>query len=769
MTVRTYGPGEPFNGVVGRTVAESVPAYPAPVRPPTGAPNVVVVLLDDVGFAQFGCFGSSIDTPTFDRLAAGGLRYRNFHTTAMCSPTRAALLTGRNHHTAGMGGIADQATGFPGYDGRIGKDTGFLSEVLVEQGYATFAVGKWHLAPREESDLAAPRARWPLARGFERFYGFLGAETNQYAPDLVADNHFVDPPKSPAEGYHLTEDLVDHAIEYINDLRNVTVDKPFFLYLTPGACHAPHQAPPEFIARYEGRFDHGWDADREAIHARQLEMGVLPPGTGLTPRPHWIPAWDALGAEERRVYARAMEVFAAFLTHTDHHVGRLVEHLRRTGDLDNTIFLVSSDNGTSPEGGMHGMSNVNRWYNQNIESFDDVAARVDTLGGPDSFGHYPYGWAHAGNTPFQKWKREVHEGGVADPLIVHWPVGIPEGERGAVRGQYAHAIDITPTILDAIGLRFPDRIDGVPQKPVAGTSLRSTFGAGGAAVPELHVTQYYELLGCRAIYHDGWKAVAYHATAAQVYDGVSDPDAPIDADRWELYHIAEDFSECHDLAAARPEKLREMVDRWWVEAGTYGVLPVHTRRPVHNNRPSHLEPRERYVYRPGACVATTAAVDLLHRAHVVGVDCTRAAGDHGVLLAHGGRFGGYSLYVQDEALHYVHNHLGAERFRVSSGPLPEGEHILGFSFAPTGFNEGDITLLVDHQPVATGHIPRMTPNFYAVYGDHLCLGFDDGTPVDDRYESPYRFSGEVRTAVVDVSGAPFRDLAATWEALRASQ
>ena len=763
--MKTYRPGEPFSGVVGRELADSVQAYPDVVRPPAGAPNVVMIVLDDVGFAQIGCFGSDLDTPNFDRLAAGGLRYRSFHTTAMCSPTRACLLTGRNHHTTGMGGIADNATGFPGFDGRIDKDTGFLSEVLRDHGYATWAIGKWHLAPREESDLASSRARWPLGRGFERYYGFLGAETNQYAPDLVYDNHFIDPPYGRGEGYHVTEDLTDKAIEFVNDLRNVTTQKPFLLYLAYGACHAPHQAPAEFIDAYRGRFDAGWDEWRAATHCRQLEMGILPPGTDLSERPEWIQEWATLTDDQRRAYARLMEVYAGFLTHTDHHVGRLLDHLAATGDLDNTIVLVCSDNGASPEGGPNGAHNSIRWYNQHPLDLDAVLEHYDELGSPAAHGHYPYGWAHAGNTPFQRWKRECHEGGVADPLIVHWPAGI--ADRGAVRSQYLHAIDVMPTLLDAIGIDMPETVDGVPQKPLEGISLAGSFADAASAVER--TTQYYELLGCRAIYHDGWKAVAYHPMRGQMYIEGSDPSLPFSLDRWELYHVAEDFSESHDLAAEHPERLREMVELWFAQAGRHGALPLHSSRPVDTIRPSHVEVRSRYVLRPGAPIATPAAPDVRHRPSVTVASVTLAEGDEGVLVAHGGRFGGYALYVQDGCLHYVHNVLGDVHHRVSSPPLPIGARRLGYSFTPTGPFQGDVDLLVDGEVVATGHLPSTTVFSYVLFGEYFCIGEDDCTPVDVRYAAPFHFTGTIDRVVIDVSGEPFRDLAMELEAFLATQ
>ena len=447
---------EPFAGVIGRYFDESTPSWPEPVRAPSGAPNVVIVVLDDVGFAQLGCFGSDIATPTFDRLAAEGLRYSNFHTTALCSPTRSCVLTGRNHHSNGMGRVIEIAAGYPGYNSRIPFANGFLSEMLVEAGYAAYAIGKWHLTPEDECHSGASRARWPLGRGFERFYGFMSGETHQFVPNLINDNHLVSPPYGPEEGYHLTTDLVDRAIGNVRDLRATDPDKPFFVYFATGACHSPHQSPAEWIERYRGAFDDGWDQWRESTARRQIELGVLPEGTELSPRPDWVPAWDSLSADERRLYARFMEAFAGFLSHTDHEIGRLVEYLRQTGDLDNTLLFVLSDNGASSEGGPTGSLNDVRPWNGVTTTLEEALAHIDEIGGPRWHNNYPWGWTVAGNTPFRRWKREVHEGGVADPLIVHWPRGGAHGGAG-FRRQYVHAIDIVPTVLEAVGIEPPER------------------------------------------------------------------------------------------------------------------------------------------------------------------------------------------------------------------------------------------------------------------------------------------------------------------------
>src|SRR3954453_22710633 len=503
---RTAVEPDEFRGVRGRFHDESTPWWPDPVRAPAGAPNLVLVVLDDVGFAQLGCYGSDIATPTIDGLAANGLRYTNFHTTALCSPTRAALLPGRNHHANGMGRISELATGFPGYDGRIPRANALLPEVLVPRGYAAWAVGKWHLTPEDETHHAASRARWPLGRGFERFYGFFEGETHQLAPALVDDNHRIDPPEPYGSGYHLTDDLTDHAIGLVRDLRSVDPDKPFFLYFATGACHSPHQPPAAYLERYRGHFDDGWDVWRERTFARQMSGGLLPPTTELSPRPEWVPAWADLDDDERRVSARFMEAFAGFLTHTDAQLGRLVDWLRETGDLDNTLLMVLSDNGASSEGGPSGSLNDVRIWNGARTTREEKLRRIDEIGGPWCHNNYPWGWTVAGNTPFRRWKREVHEGGVADPLVVHWPAGIPDG--GGLRRQYVHAVDIAPTLLDVAGTPMPDTVDGVVQRPIDGASIAATFTDPDA--PSVRDTQYYEMFGCRALYHDGWKAVVYH-------------------------------------------------------------------------------------------------------------------------------------------------------------------------------------------------------------------------------------------------------------------
>lgn len=757
----------PFEGTIGRTYADSTAWWPPLPTAPEGAPNIVVVLLDDVGYAQLGCYGSDIATPTFDALAADGLRYANFHTTALCSPTRACLLTGRNHHSNGMARVVELAAGFPGYNSHIPKENGFLSEMLREVGYATFAVGKWHLSPASEMAPGSRRDTWPLGRGFERFYGFMGGETDQFHPELIRDGHPVPPPRTPEEGYHLTEDLADTAIGYVSDLRAVDPDRPFFLWFTPGACHAPHQAPAEHIARYRGHFDQGWDAWREAVFERQLASGLLPPGTELSERPSWVPAWDSLSDDERRLYARMMEVYAAFLTHTDEQVGRLVDHLRLTGDLDDTLFLVMSDNGASAEGGAGGSFNEHYFFNFVPARLEENLARIDDLGTPRAYNHYPWGWAWAGNTPLKRFKRDTHEGGVADPLIVHWPARL--GRPGATRRHYVHAVDLVPTVLELLGLEPPAVLGGVPQSPIEGVSFAPSLT--DPAAPDAHVTQYYEMLGSRALYHDGWKAVVFHCPPALAYDG-SDTSRPFDEDVWELYHVAEDFSEVHDLAAERPDKLAELEAIWWREAERFQVLPL-------NNEPGRFGDRRRrrtrYELLPGVGpLSETLAPNLKNRSFDIAaeLEVPEEGAVSGAIVAHGSHAGGYVLYVQDRRLHYAYSFVGSEVQTVSADvELPAGPVVARCSFRYGGRvgEGGEVELRYGDVPVGAGRLTRTTFFTYGTPG--FAVGFQPSGPITDalpgRAELP---RGVLRRVVIETHGRdPIRDVALAEQAEEAQQ
>jgi arylsulfatase A-like enzyme len=736
------GPADGFGGVIGPTVGESQPWWPDPPHPGEQAPDVVVVLLDDLGFAHLGCFGSDLVTPHIDALAVGGLRYTNFHVTPVCSPTRAALLTGRNHHTVGMRALSNFNTGFPNMRGKLTERATTTAEVLRDRGYATFAVGKWHLTPMDEASAAGPFDSWPLQRGFDRFYGFLDGETDQFSPDLVHDNHRVAPPRTPEDGYHLSEDLVDRAIEMVHDSVSIRPDRPFFTYLAFGATHAPHQAPDDYLARHRGRYDDGWDAARERWFARQLEMGVVPEGTQLAPRNPGVEPWASLPDDHRRLAARLQEAFAAFLEHTDAQVGRLVAALRYLGRLDNTLFVLLSDNGASQEGGPFGVLHEMKFFNSVLETPDQAVAHLDEIGGPHSHANYPWGWAQAGNTPFRWYKQNTHEGGTRVPLVVHWPAGIEDA--GTVRDQFAYVTDITPTVYEVLGVASPDTYRGVPQLPVTGTSLAYTFPAGATDVPTRHSVQYFEMMGHRALYLDGWKAVTLHRSGT-----------PFDDDRWELYDLTVDRSECTDLAGAEPDRLKSMVDRWWVEARAHGVLPLDDRTVElfgarFLDRTPHPADR-RYVYRPPMTYlpAQVAAAmggrswDL--RAHV-----HREAGEDGVLYALGNGNSGLVVFVEDDRLVFDYNCFGDHHVVVSERPVPVGASVLGVDFRRTG-RGGHAAVVVDDVPAGRVDVPFV---MRIVSSTGASVGHDQRLAVSDRYEGPFPFSGVVERVEIQIVDRP---------------
>ncbi len=784
MPLKEYEPGTAFTGVTGRTIEESEPAWPRPLRARKGASNVVFIVLDDTGFGHLGCYGSPIRTPNLDRLAAGGLRYNNLHTTALCSPSRACMLTGRNHHSNAMACITEGATGYPGANGSIPFENGFLSELLLPHGYNTFAVGKWHLTPAEQVSAAGPFDRWPLGRGFERYYGFLGGDTHQYYPDLIHDNHQVRPPKTPEEGYHLTEDLVDHAIEFIADARQVAPDKPFFLYFAPGAMHAPHHVPREWADRYKGQFDDGWDAYREKVFQQQKRMGVLPPDTRLSSRDPDVQAWDALSADARRLYARMMEVFAGFLEHTDHHIGRLIQFLEGTGQLDNTLIMVVSDNGASAEGGPHGSVNENLFFNNVPERLEDSLPAIDELGGPKYFNHYPWGWAWAGNTPFRRWKRETYRGGTSDPFIVHWPKGIKA--RGEVRSQYAHVVDMLPTVLECLSLEAPKQVRGVTQSPIQGVSFARSFN--DAKAESLHRTQYFEMFAHRSIYHDGWRAVCPVPGPSFKEAGMDFGEMAIteeklrelDAHGWELYHVAKDFSETKNVAAEHRDRLIEMIALWYVEAGKYDVLPLDSRGATRlaEERPQLAKDLQRYVFFPGtSTVSNKIAPRLLNRPHSITATVEIQNGAEGVLVAQGGASGGYSLYVKDHRLHYAYNYVGLEHHHVASDvTIPEGRHELRFEFEPTGKPDiahgkgapGRAQLYIDSKLSGQIQLPVTIPLDIGIT-EGLTCGRDEGSSVTTDYRTPFPFTGKLEQVVVDVSGNIIEDKAAEMRNLMAHQ
>ena len=760
-----------FPGRIGRDWRDSTPWWPTPPSPPSDAPNVVLVVLDDVGYAQLGCYGSDIETPVIDALAARGVRLANFHTTSLCSPTRACLLTGRNHHRSGMGRVADLAIGYPGYWGRPPRENGYLSEMLRAAGYATYAVGKWHLTPEDETSVASSRDTWPLSRGFDRWYGFHGGETHQFNPALFHDSHAVRAPRDADDGYHLSTDLADHAIGMIGDLRAVDAQRPFFLYFATGASHSPHQPPPEWREHYRGRFDAGLDEWRERAFARQLREGLLPATTTLSARPAWVRAWDDLDEVERRVAARFMESFAGFLSHADEQIGRVLSFIDEIGEAERTLVVVLSDNGASAEGGSEGSINDVRLTNLDPASVAEMDARRDEIGGPLTHNNYPWGWTMAGNTPLRRWKREVHQGGVADPCVVSWLGG--SLEPGAVRQQFCHAIDVTPTILELVGVAAPAEVAGVPQTALDGTSFAYLLGPGGAEEPERHVTQYFEMFGSRAIYDHGWKAVTFHPVGP-LYDD-QDPNASFDDDVWELFDLRVDRSESHDVAAEHPELVEHLVRLWWREAERNQVLPLDNRvlwALVHP-KPDHRAPRDVYRYFPGGSpVPEVVAVNVRNRSHALVVDLrvSDPADCDGVLIALGSALGGWSLHVLDGRVRYVHNLYGKERHVVASErALERGEHVVEYAFEKDEGLGGTGTLRLDSEVVARGPIGRFTPSGFNGLGVGVTCGYEWGPAVGEGYRAPFPFRGEIRRAVVETRGPVVRDPLAELEAILSQQ
>jgi arylsulfatase A-like enzyme len=770
----------PFKGTINIDIRDSEPDWAPfePAKAPDGAPSVVYIVLDDVGFSAMSCYGGPIATPNIDKIAADGVRYTQWHTTALCSPTRSCLLTGRNHTRNSMACITEAAIGFPNASGTIPPENGMLSEILGELGWNTYMVGKWHLCPEDEMNLASTRRNWPTGRGFERWYGFLGAETNQWYPDLVYDNHLVDPPKSPEEGYHLSVDLTDRAIEFVMDAKAIAPEKPFFLYYALGACHAPHHAPKEWIDKFKGQFDMGYEAIREETLARQKELGIVPKDTELPPiNPigttdrtgpdgKAFPAldvtrpWDSLSDDEKKLFCRMAEVYAGFLGHADFQIGRLLDFLDEFGWRENTLVMLLSDNGASGEGGPNGSVNEMKVANGIPDTIEANMPLMEELGGTGTYNHYPNGWAMAFNTPFKMWKRYEFNGGTSDPCIISWPAGIKS--KGEIRHQYHHAIDLVPTVLDVLGIESPHAIKGHVQSPIDGVSMRSSFDH--PRVPSTRSTQFYAMLGSRAIWHDGWKAVTNHPTLSG-WSNFND-------DEWELYHVDVDRSELHNLAAEQPDKVRELVNLWFAEAGANGAFPLDDRSALEiliTPRPVLSPPRNRYVYFPDTAeVPESQAVNIRNRSFAIGalVDIP-APGAEGVLFAHGSLFGGHALYVKENRLRYVYNFVGmAEQAIQATEDVPIGDKlILSASFDkdgedPPGVANGTLSLWHGDKKVGEGRI-KTQPGKFMLAGEGLCVGRDGGSGVTADYAGvePWRFTGgTIRRVAVDVSGEPYLDL-----------
>jgi arylsulfatase len=749
--------------VIGKTARDSVPAWPVPRKAPEGAPNVLLIVLDDTGFGQIGCFGGlggRVETPHMDRLAAQGLRYNNFHTTALCSPTRAAVLTGRNHHTVGVASIMETATGYPGYNARIPKEAAMLPAVLTENGYNTMCLGKWHLAPDEHITASGPYDRWPLGQGFERFYGFLPGETSQWEPDLWHDNHKVDPPATPEEGYHLNVDLADKAIEWITAQKAVTPSKPFFMYYATGAMHSPHHAPKEYIERYKGRFDAGWDVVREETLKKQKELGIVPESTVLPPRNPGVRAWDELSGDEKRLFCRQMEVFAAYLTHTDEQIGRVLAFLERSGLMQDTLIVLLSDNGASGEGGFSGLASEMSYFNMSPETVEDMLAKIDAWGDPSTHPHYATGWAAAGNTPNRWYKQMVHEGGTRDPLIIHWPGHIKDA--GAVRNQFHHAVDVTPTILDILGLEMPAVVRGWPQMPLEGKSLAYSLTDGDAPTPKK--VQYFEMLGHRALWSDGWKLVTAHiSTSFKFSFGVSEGEAhdeEFDHDTWELYHLDEDFSELNDLAAQHPDKVRDLLDLWWAEAGEHRVLPLDDTLPQRLliPKPRVLEERDTYVYYSPVKLTRSGSPAMSNRSYTIAAEVEiPEGGAEGVIVSDGGVDGGLSLCIKDGTLYYVSNFLAREYSVITSSvPVPAGKVEVRLEFNKTTGSGGTARLFVNGKAAGEAEVARVNPVAFSP-AEGLEVGSDSTSPVWPEYSPPFTFSGTINRVEIRSGDQPPSD------------
>lgn len=727
-----------MTGRIGKTVGDSQPHWPERVgRPPglgkKGAPNILVILFDDVGFSDFGCYGSPIETPNIDAIAGRGLRYTGFHTTAMCSTTRAALLTGRNHHSVGVGCLANFDSGYPGYRGKIAREAGTLAEMLRPHGYRNYMLGKWHVTPLTESGATGPLDGWPLGRGFDRYYGFMDAETDQYAPELVRDNTPVDPPGTFATGYHLTADLVDQGVRYIADHVADNVEVPWLTWLAFGACHAPHQAPFDLIRKYDALFAEGWDVERDRRLERQKQLGLVPKDTRLPPRNDMVRPWSELPEGERKLYTRLQAAYAAMLDHADQHIGRLMKFLEEAGQLDNTMVIVMSDNGASQEGGPFGMINAMGPYNLRREPLEEKIARIDDIGGPDTHSNFPLGWAMASNTPLRRYKQNTHGGGIRDPLVISWPEGL--AAQGELRHQFCHAADLVPTLLEVVGVDAPGIINGVPQMPIEGTSFAPSLLDANA--PAKSQPQYFEMFGHRGLWQGGWKAVSFHP-----------PGSDFEKDTWELYHLDRDFSETDDLAQREPERLRAMIEEWWRQAERCKVLPLDDRfgpRFADNAKRFH-GPRNRFVFHAGmGHVPTDVAPDVRSRTYTIEADARiEGATTEGVLIAHGDMTSGYALYVKDNRLVYDMNIGGVHHIATSDRPIPAGNRRLGLRMRRNkGVNIA--TLLVDGQPAGGFETQLGFVSFISWSG--LDIGRDRGSPVS-HYESPFAFTGRLRKVTV---------------------
>ena len=763
-------PTTPFKGVINLDVRDSKEdwtPYTSP-RAPEGAPNVLFILYDDTGQAAWSPYGGSINMPTLQRLADNGLTYAQWHTTALCSPSRSTMLTGRNHHLNGMAAITEAASGFPGSNCRLPAECATVGQILQDAGWSTFWLGKDHNVAEQDVASGADRSNWPLQRGFDRYYGFLGGETNQWYPDLVDDNHFVDQPYSPEEGYHLSKDLADHAMGMIRDQKASNPSKPWYMWFCPGANHAPHHAPQEYIDKYKGKFDAGYEAYREWVLPRMIAKGILPKDTVMTPinplpedvaNPgDAVRPWNTLSADEKKLFSRLAEVYAGFSEYTDAQIGRIIDYLETSHQLENTLILYAADNGASGEGSPSGSVNENKFFNGYPDEVSENLKLIDKLGGPDTYEHYPTGWAVAFSTPYQMFKRySQYAGGTCDPLIISWPKGIKA--KGEIRHQYHHSTDIVPTILDVCGLKMPDVYKGVKQYPMSGVSMRYSFDAKPDG-PTQKKQQYYAMLGTRGMWEDGWKAVALHAPLTGK--------GHFDKDGWQLYNTDVDRSESKDLSKENPEKLEALKKAWFEEADKNLVLPLDDRTALeilNIERPSSEPPRERYMYYPGtAPVPEGVAVNTRGRSYKIIADVEITNKTAGVIFAHGSRFGGHTLFIKDNKLYYVYNFLGIQPEQQFVSPeLKPGKYSLGMEFVREKAGKyhesvGKTTLYVNDKAVASGPM-RAQAGKFTLSGDGLCIGRDSGDAVSHEYNAPGTFvNGTILGVGVSVEKAQYLDL-----------
>ena len=744
-----------YKGNVGRTYLESdPPQFPKPVQAPKGAPNILLILIDDCGFGQYSTFGGGIPSPTMDKLAAEGLRYNRFHTTALCSPTRAALITGRNHHSATFAGITEAATGYDGYTCILPKSCGTVAEVLRQNGYMTAWIGKNHNTPPWETSQAGPFDRWANGLGFDYFYGFNAGDMNHWNPILFENHNLV--PASTDPNYYLTTDLADHAISWVRQVKTIAPDKPFFLYVAPGATHAPHQVPQSWIDKFKGKFDMGWDKYREETLERQKRLGVVPSNTKLTTRSAGLPAWDSLNADQKRIYARMMEVFAAYGAECDYDMGRIVDAVKQLPDANNTIIIyIAGDNGASAEGGLEGSICENLFFNGFPEKWQDNLKVIDELGGPKHFNHFPSAWAHAMNTPFQ-WTKQVasHFGGTRNPMIISWPDKIKD--KGGLRNQFMHVIDIVPTIYEVCGVTAPLELNGVQQKPIEGTSFAYTFAKDSTNAKGRHNKQYFELGVNRGLYFNGWMASALSFPPWQSIRGEFDPDKQ----KWELYKIDEDFSQSNDLAAKYPDTLRILQDIWWAEASKYNVLPLDWRASIRLNseamgRPSLIGNRKSITYYPGIiALPDGASPPMLNKSWTITADFdVPDKNANGMIITHGGLEGGYGLYLREGKPVFVYNYLSIDRPTfVAKEPLPKGKNKLVINFVYDGGGAGkggQLTITANGKKIGEGRLAKTIPVQFSL-GEGIDIGMDTGSPIDFTYKLPFAYTGKIEKVTVDL-------------------